>query len=980
MRRIVGIDLGTTFSAIAYVNDKGNVEAIPNADDKLLTPSAVLIEGDRIEVGDIALNQWMTNEEHVVRWIKRAMGNPEHHFQGLSPVEISAEILKSLKADAEAFLGVPLEEAVITCPAYFAAVEIENTKRAGELAGFQVREIVKEPTAAAVYYGIEKMEDGEAVMVCDLGGGTYDATILSFESGVFVPRASMGDRMLGGHDWTMELLELAAQRLREVFGEDPRNDLMTGQLLYEACEQAKRDFARTETVAIPCRFKDQIEQVTITRDEFETQTEYLIQSLVMWSEHALEKARMTWDDIDRILMVGGASRLRRMGLALEEVSGKKPILSPQPDLIVALGAAVLARGHMRVRGGLTEGVSGCLIDVDYKRVNTRSLGTRAIVFKGNKARITNALIIPHGTGTPVSRSRDDFELASTGQDIFEVPVVEFESDDDYDLVGNYQFTCLPDAKRGDRIEVTFNYDVSGIVDVEAVDVGSGQALACERLLTYEDPDVDEIKVGVRPSWAMIEMMAQEAEELLSRVIAKKPEAAQDGYDLLIKAMREEAEQAFANQNGAAWQDAFNKMVELCDRLGEMISSGWPQMQPESVERLLSLARQEAGLLYVEDVIGYLPTDSGEARSTGSPEVPGGTVDRVHFSVTAPPVVSPGFSFVLDIWAHLAQQREAVLLLARKAVGGEPISMHSKGPVQVARGVVLTVRLNLDDLLVEEPEDTILWEGEIGNATFAVQVPRDAKQGPRRGKATIYNGALQIARIDFIVRVGEAVEESKSLDAQITRHRQAFASYARADLAEVFSRIQGLQKADSGMKVFWEWEHRTPRSDQHWEQAVGSVIRTSDIFYLFWSANARQSRWVEREWRYALNRRGLDFIDPVPLVPPEQAPPPPELADIRFDDWTLAFSRKSRTDNDYAVSLPEGLVPLFQQLIGSFNEEGLRTLCFSIDVDYDSLPGRGKAAKARELVLYLHRTERIGDLLDRCRMLRPKTVWQDVVWT
>jgi molecular chaperone DnaK len=496
---VVGIDLGTTFSAVAYVNDEGDVEAIPNADDKLLTPSAVLVEGDRIEVGDIALNQWVTNEEHVVRWIKRAMGNPEYHFQGLSPVEISAEILKSLKADAEAFLGVSLEEAVITCPAYFAAVEIENTKRAGELAGFQVREIVKEPTAAAVYYGIEKMEDGEAVMVCDLGGGTYDATILSFESGVFVPRASMGDRMLGGHDWTMELLELAAQRLREVFGEDPRNDLMTGQLLYEACEQAKRDFARTETVAIPCRFKDQIEQVTITRDEFETQTEYLIQSLVMWSEHALEKARMTWDDIDRILMVGGASRLRRMGLALEKSAGKTPILSPRPDLIVALGAAVLARGRVRARGGLTDRVSGGLIDVDYRRINTRSLGTRAIVFEGNKARITNALIIPHGTGTPVSRSRDDFELASTGQKIFEVPVVEFESDDDYDLVGNYQFTCLPDAKRGDRIEVTFNYDVSGIVDVEAVDVGSGRALACERLLAYEDPDIDEVvKVGIRP--------------------------------------------------------------------------------------------------------------------------------------------------------------------------------------------------------------------------------------------------------------------------------------------------------------------------------------------------------------------------------------------------------------------------------------------------------------------------------------------------
>ncbi|MCI0582004.1 MAG: Hsp70 family protein, partial [Chloroflexi bacterium] len=229
---IVGIDLGTTYSAIAYVNEQGVATVIPNADGQSTTPSVVLVEGGRVVVGSVALNQWVTNEEHVVRWIKRAMGDPAYRFQGLSAAEVSAEVLKALKADAEAQLGVPLDEAVITCPAYFAAVEIENTKRAGELAGFRVREVVKEPTAAAVYYGVDNMRDGETVLVCDLGGGTFDATVLTYARGVFMPRASAGDRKLGGHDWTMELVNLVAERLVEKKGDDPRNDLVAAQLLY----------------------------------------------------------------------------------------------------------------------------------------------------------------------------------------------------------------------------------------------------------------------------------------------------------------------------------------------------------------------------------------------------------------------------------------------------------------------------------------------------------------------------------------------------------------------------------------------------------------------------------------------------------------------------------------------------------------------------------------------------------------------------
>jgi molecular chaperone DnaK len=523
---VVGIDLGTTYSAIAYVDDGGRPRVIPNADGKTTTPSAVLIQNGRVAVGDVALNQWVTNEEHVVRWIKRAMGDADYRFQGMSPVEISAEILRALKADAELYLGEQIEEAVITCPAYFAAIEIENTKLAGEMAGFRVREIVKEPTAAAVYYGIENMRDGETILVCDLGGGTFDATALAYRNGVFAPLATKGDRQLGGHDWTMDLVDLVAERLEARFGDDPRNDLLAGQMLYEACEQAKRDYARLTEIAIPCHFQGRMEQVVVTRDDFEAKTEYMIDEVVGWAEQSLAKAQpaLSWKEVDRILLVGGSSRLRRLSLALEEASGKKPVQTGEPDLMVALGAAILARGQVRPRkpaGGLVEAARGGLIDVDYLRVISRSLGTRVVITGQGKARIANSLIIPHGTESPVSRSRDDYRISSSGQPYFDVPVVEFESDDDFDVVGNFRFTCLPNAKRDERVEVTFHYDISGIVTVEARDLKTGQMLPGERL-PYQEPNPDEVgRLRLKPRWVVFAIDASFSMEGEKMRAAKK---------------------------------------------------------------------------------------------------------------------------------------------------------------------------------------------------------------------------------------------------------------------------------------------------------------------------------------------------------------------------------------------------------------------------------------------------------------------------
>ncbi len=506
-KKIIGIDLGTTFSAVAYVDENGRPRIIPNADGKTTTPSVVLIKDGRIVVGEIALNQWIIDEEHVIRWIKRAMGDEDYRFQGLSVVEISAEILKALKADAEAHFGEQVEEAVITCPAYFNAIEIENTKHAGEMAGFNIREIIKEPTAAAVYYGIENMRDGEIILVCDLGGGTFDATILKFEEGVFIPLASMGSRELGGHDWTMNLVEMVSEQFQKSFGDDPRNDLVASQKLYEDCERVKRDFSRLTQISIPCQYQGRMEQIMVTRDEFEAKTEYRILELVMWAEEALKKAQLSWSNINRILLVGGSSRLRRMSLALEEVSGKKPVQTGEADLMVAYGAAIMAYGKMhprRMAGGLVDAPGGGLIDVSYKRIISRSLGTRVIVFDDDKPRITNSLIIPHGTEVPesgLSVSRDDYEISSNGQEFFDVPIVEFEDEENYDVNRNYRFMCLSDANRGDRIQVIFHYDKNTIVTAEAIDMKSKKSLVSERL-PFEEPNTDDIIITVKPRWVV----------------------------------------------------------------------------------------------------------------------------------------------------------------------------------------------------------------------------------------------------------------------------------------------------------------------------------------------------------------------------------------------------------------------------------------------------------------------------------------------
>ena len=263
-------------------------------------------------------------------------------------------------------------------------------------------------------------------------------------------------------------------------------------------------------------------------------------------------------------------------------------------------------------------------------------------------------------------------------------------------------------------------------------------------------------------------------------------------------------------------------------------------------------------------------------------------DNVHFTATAPATMRLGNSYTLDVWMHLAEQRQEVIARAIEAQGQEDIRIRSKGPVEVARGTILTVRLSIPDFIVKDSEDTILWDGNIGNASFPITVPTDARIGRHSGEVFFYVSGLQIAKLYFDLEIGHRESSVYQLVTHEQRVRTAFASYASENRDEVLARVQGIMKALPDLDLFLDV--MSLRSGEDWEKRLKYEIEKRDIFYLFWSRAASRSHWVEMEWRTALDMKGIEYIDPVPLVSPNVVPPPKELAKLHFNDWMLAYMR------------------------------------------------------------------------------------------
>ena len=465
MGKIIGIDLGTTNSCVA-VMEGGESVVIPNAEGARTTPSVVAFskDGERM-VGQIAKRQAVTNPDRTVISIKREMGtNYKVNIDGkaYTPQDISAMILTKMKETAEAYLGEKVTQAVITVPAYFNDAQRQATKDAGRIAGLEVLRIINEPTAASLAYGLEK-DGNQKILVYDLGGGTFDVSILDIGDGVFEVLATNGNTRLGGDDFDQRIIDYVADQFQKENGIDLRKDRAASQRLKQEAEKAKIDLSGTTSANINLPFitadanGPKHLDVTITRAKFEELTADLVQATITPMEKALKDAGLTYNDISKIILVGGSTRIPAVQAAVKRVTGKEPFKGINPDECVAIGAAI--------QGGV---LGGEVKDVLLLDVTPLSLGleTEGHIF---------TRLIDRNTTIPTSKSQV-FSTAADGQTTVEINVLQGERQMAYDnkSLGRFQLTGIAPAPRGvPQIEVTFSIDANGIVNVSAKDKATG---------------------------------------------------------------------------------------------------------------------------------------------------------------------------------------------------------------------------------------------------------------------------------------------------------------------------------------------------------------------------------------------------------------------------------------------------------------------------------------------------------------------------
>ncbi|MCD7033042.1 molecular chaperone DnaK [Metabacillus sp. GX 13764] len=485
MSKIIGIDLGTTNSCVAVL-EGGEPKVIPNPEGNRTTPSVVSFKNGERQVGEVAKRQAITNPNTIIS-IKRHMGTDykvDAEGKNFTPQEISAIILQHLKSYAEDYLGEPVTKAVITVPAYFNDAERQATKDAGRIAGLEVERIINEPTAAALAYGLEKQNEDQTILVYDLGGGTFDVSVLELGDGVFEVRSTAGDNRLGGDDFDQVVIDYLVAEFKRDNGIDLSKDKMALQRLKDAAEKAKKDLSGVSSTQISLPFITAGEagplhlEVTLSRAKFDELTAGLVERTMGPVRQALKDAGLSKNEIDKVILVGGSTRIPAVQEAIKSELGKEPHRGVNPDEVVALGAAI--------QGGV---ITGDVKDVVLLDVTPLSLGIETMGGVFTK-------LIDRNTTIPTSKSQV-FSTAADSQTAVDIHVLQGERQmaADNKTLGRFQLTDIPPAPRGvPQIEVSFDIDKNGIVNVRAKDLGTNkeQTITIKSSTGLSDDEIDRM--------------------------------------------------------------------------------------------------------------------------------------------------------------------------------------------------------------------------------------------------------------------------------------------------------------------------------------------------------------------------------------------------------------------------------------------------------------------------------------------------------
>ena len=563
MSKIIGIDLGTTNSCVS-VYEGGEAKVIVNAEGERTTPSVVAFKDGEINVGGIAKRQAVVNPD-TVSSIKRLMGtNKKVKVNGreYTPEEISAMILSDLKKTAEAYLGEEVTRAVITVPAYFNDSQRQATKNAGKIAGLEVERIINEPTAAALAYGLDKQEEAQTILVYDLGGGTFDVSILDLGDGVFEVKSTSGNNKLGGDDFDQRIIDYVVEDIKKQHGLDLSKDKMAMQRIKDEAEKAKKTLSSSTkaTISLPFIASGVSYETDLTRAKFEELIDDLLVSTMEPVRKALKDAKLKASDIDKVLLVGGSTRIPKVQELVKKELGKEPSKGVNPDEVVAMGAAI--------QGGV---LVGDVSDIVLLDVTPLSLGLETLggVF---------TVLIPRNTTIPTSKSQV-FSTAADNQPAVDIHVLQGERSmaADNKTLGRFQLTNIPPAPRGvPQIEVTFDIDANGIVNVRAKDLGTNkeQSITITASTNLSDEEIDKM---VKEAEANKEADSKRKEEADTRndaeqMIFATEKAIKDLGDKVDSKEKEKAEEQIKDLRKALEGDDIDDIKAKQEALNETAMS------------------------------------------------------------------------------------------------------------------------------------------------------------------------------------------------------------------------------------------------------------------------------------------------------------------------------------------------------------------------------------------------------------------------